>query len=101
MPGGFHDRGGHRWNLRIPAVNFEPDLDALTLPILAKLPQSRADILDRRLTRNFLRQPVRTHLHAPSPDVMRQIDELLADLDLFPPLANVRRMKFASRPKAQ
>src|SRR5260370_13716007 len=91
VPGCFHDRRRHGWDLGLAPVHFHPDLDAFALAELAQFPQRSADLANGRFLWDLFRQAVRPHLDAPSAGIVRQIDPLLADVDLFAAFVSVGR----------
>lgn len=99
--GGFHDRGGDGRDLGLAAMHLHPDLDAFATPEIAQLAKRGADVADGRFLGNLFRQTVRAHFDAPCAGIVREVNPLLTDVDLFAALGGVRGLKFASGAKAQ
>jgi hypothetical protein len=81
-------------------VHLEPDLLPVVFGKLANFAQRTADLFERLLLWNFLRQAVRTDLHAGGADVVSKDDILLGRFDIGAEFSLVRRViiKRAAQP---
>src|SRR5689334_23375797 len=95
-----HDLARVGWNLRAAAVHLHPYLDAVLGAHAAAHVKRRADLRERLLLGHLLRKSVWPNLDAARADILRQLDELRAGLDVLFHYRLIRRLELAHRAQA-
>src|ERR1035437_9944681 len=99
--GGAHDFGGDGGHLGFRSMDFQPDLHAMHVAVIADFAQARREVLDGGLLVDALGQPVGPHLDAEGARVVREADELLGQIDLPLALGSVGGLELASGAEAE